>query len=184
MKRIIMWAVCMLATFPCFAQWDIKVFDKIGKDAIIQMLGVPEPEKKFDEYIEDVIVVDYYYSNIYPGTIFALDEDAQQLSSFLTDSPAFCFFSDLIPGGIKVGDSFSKLESIDFVHSAYGQNRELNALKLIDSTTERDYYGAYNNERIQFRFRVRNGIIIGLNMFTLDEDTAIYYNCDITNSPW
>ena len=49
MKKIIILAVCLMAAVPCFAQWDIKTFDRIGKNAIIQILGVPESISKSRE---------------------------------------------------------------------------------------------------------------------------------------
>lgn len=158
-----------MAAVPCFAQWDIKTFDRIGKNAIIQILGVPEPEMKYGGFMGDVIVVDYMYSTQYPGTLFILDEGTLELSGFNTDSPAFCVLSDYIPGGFKVGDSFEKLQNFDFVHSAYGKNNPENALKLVDSTNERDYYEAYGHERMFYFFSVKDGTIIGIDM-AIEED--------------
>lgn len=184
MKKIIILAVCLMAAVPCFAQWDIKTFDRIGKNAIIQILGVPEPEMKYGGFMDDVIVVDYMYSTQYPGTVFILDEGTLELVGFNTDSPAFCVLSDYVPGGFRVGDSFEKLQNFDFVHSAYGKNRSGNALNLYDSSSERDYYVAYDLERKFFFFSVKNGVIIGIDMGTLSDDAALYLNCDMTNSPW
>ena len=178
MKRIIIIAVCLVMATPCFAQWDIKVFDKIGKDAIISLLGTPEPEKKYGGFMDGVIDVDYFYSTQYPGTVFVLDENTLELVGFNTDSPAFCVLSDYIPGGFKVGDSLEKLQSFDFAHSVYGKNKPENALTLIDSTSERDYYEVYGQEMMFFFFSVKNGIIIGVDMGTVEEDF------DSSDIPW
>ena len=184
MKKIIILAVCLMAAVPCFAQWDIKTFDRIGKNAIIQILGVPESDNKLGGEMDGQITVDYYYSSQFPGTLFVLDEDTNELLACKTKSTALCVLSDLVPGGFKVGDSFEKLQNFDFVHSAYGKNRSGNALNLYDSSSERDYYVAYDLERKFFFFSVKNGVIIGIDMGTLSDDAALYLNCDMTSSPW
>jgi len=177
-------AVCLMTAAPCFAQWDIKIFDGIGKDAIIQILGVPDSDQRRTDWTDDCIVIDYRYSAEYPGTSMILEEETLELIGFNTESPAFCILSDYIPGGVKVGDGLAKLQSFDFVHTAYGKDNPGNALKLIDSSSERDYYEIYGKERVSFRFCIKNGIIIGMDMDALDQDAAIHLNCDMTSSPW
>ena len=140
MKKVITFIVYMMIAVPSFAQWDIKIFDRIGKNAIIQIIGVPDSDQRRTDWMDDCIVIDYRYSAEYPGTSMVLEEDTLELIGFNTNSPAFCVFSDYIPGGFKVGDSLTKLQSFDFVHTAYGKNQSANALKLVDSSSERDDY--------------------------------------------
>lgn len=184
MKKILTLLVCIGSSIPCLAQLDIKSLDRIGKEEIIKIIGVPEPEEQDPGKMDGYIYVDYTYSDVLPGTWIVLDENTYELTGFNTNSSNFCVLSDYVPGGFKVGDSFTKLQDFDFVHSPYGKDRPQNALKLIDKTTEREYYKAYAAERKQFLFRVKNGKIIGVDMLTLDEDAAFFYNCDMSNNPW
>ena len=83
-----------MAAVPCFAQWDIKTFDRIGKNAIIQILGVPDSDQRRTDWTDDCIVIDYRYSAEYPGTSMILEEETLELIGFNTESPAFCILSD------------------------------------------------------------------------------------------
>ena len=147
MKKIIIIAVCVAITTPCIAQRDIKTFDRIGREAIIAILGEPDGKEYWGGVMEGYDAVQY------PDTYICLDEDTDELVGFNTNSPDFCVLSDFIAGGFRVGDSFEKLKTFDFVHSRYGKNRVGNALKLLDSSTERDYYIIYSKERKRFYFK-------------------------------
>lgn len=184
MKKRVLFAIGLMMALPAYAQWDIKIFDRIGRDAIIGILGVPEPDKKYGGWTDEVIPVDYRYSEEYPGTSFVLEKDTFDLRGFNTRSPAFCVLSDYIEGGIKVGDSLSRLQSVDFVHSAYGKNNPDNALRLIDSTRERDYYEVFSKEWSNFCFAVKNDVIISIAMSSHSEDSAIYWGIEMYTKPW
>lgn len=177
MKRIILFFICLIATVPSFAQRDIKTLDKIGLDAIVAILGPHDGE---DGMYDDEVIV--HFAN--GDTQVRLNISTSELLGFNTKSSAFCVLSDYIAGGFKVGDSLTKLQGFDFVHSTYGKNRSGNALTLIDSTAERDYYKAYGMERRVFEFIVKNGIITKIIFRTMDDDTAAALNVDKNNHPW
>lgn len=177
MKRVILFALCVITTIPAFAQRDIKTFDRIGLNAIISILGPHEGE---DGMYDDEVLIHYEEGD----TCICLNTTTYELLGFNTDSPSFCVLSDYVPGGFKVGDSFEKLRSFDFVHSSYGKNRPGNALTLLDSSSEREYYEVFGLERKFFNFCVKNGIITSVIMGTLEDETAESLNVDMTNSPW
>lgn len=176
-NRVIIFALCVMMAFPAFAQRDIKTFDRIGLNAIISILGPHEGE---DGMYDDEVLIHYEEGDTY----ICLNTTTNELLGFNTDSPSFCVLSDYVSGGFKVGDSFEKLRSFDFVHSNYGKNRSGNALTLLESSPERDYYEAFGLERKFFHFCVKNGIITSIIMGTVDDETAEYQNVDMTNSPW
>lgn len=176
MKQVIAFFTCLIWAVPCLAQRDIKTLDKIGRAAIVDMVGQPDGKEYWGGVMEGYDAIQY------PDTYICLDENTFELVGFNTTSPAFCMLSDYISGGFKVGDSLNRLKSFDFVHSKYGKNRSGNALELIDSNSKRDYYEAYGLERISFMFLVKDGKIIGISMAKRSEDSS--RNCDMTNSPW
>lgn len=178
LRKLFFLAMCVTLSISGFAQRDIKTFDKIGRDAIIAILGQPDGNLYWGGVMEGADAVQY------PDTYVCLDESTSELVGFNTTSPEFCVLSDYIQGGFKVGDSFAKLKNFDFVHSKYGKNRPGNALELVDSSAERDYYAAYGQERKMFFFSVKDGVIIGIDLATMDEDAASYLKCDMDNSPW
>ena len=178
MKKQILIILAVFLSLPGFAQRDIKTFDKIGRDAIIAIVGQPDGNEYWGG------IMDGYEAIQYPDTYICLDEETSELVGFNSTSSSFCVLSDFIRGGFKVGDSFAKLKRFDFVHSKYGKNRAGNALKLVDSTEERDYYVAYQKERKVFYFVVKNGVIKEISLSTADDDTASYLGCDMNNTPW
>lgn len=171
MKKILTWTLCIIVVIPCFAQRDIKTLNRKGKEKVIQILGEPIRTEIWD----DGVVMEYP-----DATRFCFTKGTWELDGFNTDSPKYCVLSDYVKGGFKVGDKFSKVQKFDFVHSKYGKNRSGNALKLIDSTAERDYYKVFSEEWYHFYFRVKNGVIIGIDMGTPEE----YNGQDMTNKLW
>ena len=171
MKYLSVFLFSFVLLLPCYAQQDIKIFDRIGHDGIVKILGQPISTDGMDglEVLE------------YPGqTLICINEETGELAGFNTDSAKYCVLSNYVKGGFKVGDKFSRVQKFDFVHSKYGKNRPENALKLIDSTEERDYYSVFDQEWISIMFRVKNGIIIGIDMSTPEDDDGY----DKTNKPW
>ena len=158
---------------PCFAQRDIKTLVYLGEDGIIKVLGKPA---EVDGWEDRTILV---YSD---GTVIHINDETGVMEGFGTHSPKFCMLSNYVRGGFKVGDPFSKVQAFDFVHSKYGRNRPGNALKFVDSNVYRDLYVAYENERIQFEFSVKDGVITVIGMRSISEEFAEDYDKD--NLPW
>ena len=175
MKRILNCFLVLVLALPCYAQRDVKTLNKIGHEKIIKLLGVPTGQDGIDNYFPDTVIMEYP-----DDTRFCFDADTWELTGFNTNSSKYCILSDYVKGGFKVGDRFSKVKAFDFVHSKYGKNRKENALRLIDSNERRDYYVIYAKEKIHFFFRVKDGIIIGIDMGTPEEDTGY----DKTNKLW
>ena len=171
MKKILAISICFIIALPCFAQRDVKTLNKIGRQKVIQILGAPIRTSSW----EGADILEYP-----DATRFCFDENSWELVGFNINSAKYCVFSDYVKGGFKVGDKFSKVQKFDFVHSKYGKNRPENSLKLIDSKAERDYYVVYSEEWHFFFFRVKNGIIIGIDMGTSEE----YNGQDMTNKLW
>ena len=171
MKQIVTAVLTLVMIVPCFAQRDVKTLDKIGRQKVLQILGEPITT----EIWEDAEILEYP-----DATRFCFDENSWELVGFNINSAKYCVLSDYFKGGFKVGDKFSKVQKFDFVHSKYGKNRSGNALKLIDSTAERDYYKVFSEEWYRFYFRVKNGVIIGVDMSTPEDDDGY----DKTNKPW
>ena len=178
MKKQILIIFIVFLSLPGFAQRDIKTLDKIGRNAIIAIVGQPDGNEYWGGIMDGCEAIQY------PDTYICLDEKTSELIGFNSTSSSFCVLSDYIRGGFKVGDSLAKLKSFDFVHSKYGKNRAGNALKLVDSNEERDYYGAYQEERTNFFFVVKKGVIKEIILSTLDDEAVSYYGCDLNNKPW
>ena len=160
-----------LGAVPMFGQIDIKEFDKVGRDAIVAMLGEPLPNRPHDEDIPDMIFIRYQGLSI---GLYKLDN----LDFVEATTPVVCFLSDYIPGGIKVGDSFEKLQSYDFANSVYGRGKPGNGVSLF----EPGLYVVFKEEFHQFYFYVADGIITEILM-SVAEDLP-YENYDYSNRLW
>jgi len=178
MKKLIFLMLCVVISIPGNAQRDIKTLDRIGRNAIIAILGQPDGKEYWGG------IMDGYETIQYPDTYICLDESTSELVGFNSTSSSFCVLSDYFAGGIKVGDSFETISGYDFVHTKYGKDRTGNKLTLVDSSDERDYYEAFGEERKSFYFVVKKGTIIEIDFGCKDEEEAAYYMCDMSNSPW
>lgn len=88
------------------------------------------------------------------------------MSGFTFSSNRFCIFSDFIEGGIRIGDSLERLQSIDYVHTPYGRGRQGNALRKMSN----QQYIVYSDEYWDCCFDIENGIIT-LIQFGSKEDS-------------
>lgn len=101
------------------------------------------------------------------------------LEGFETKSPNYCFLSDVVPGGIKVGDKLIDFKDIDFVHSIYGKGKADNGLKNDSEGTALlfncggEYYLSnyviFEKEEYSYRLSITNGIVIAVGMFMSSE---------------
>ena len=132
MKKILSILIAiMMSVLSAYAQIDITQFNKVGPKAVSALLGNPPEQWRDDVYPDSWILGDEeYFSGICSfGARIVLDYDDNALLGFDTKSPNYIFLSDYIIGGVRVGDSISNVEAYDFVHTAYGRNKESNALK-------------------------------------------------------
>ena len=160
---------------PCFAQRDIKDFNKIGTERIIKILGTPEP---VDEVLQ-LVFPDLVFLH-YKSCAMEINKDGYELNRFNTESPDFCVLSDYISGGFKVGDPVSKLKSFDFAKSKYGRDIPGNALKRDDCDGE--WYIAYEMEYFFINFEIKNQRIASICLESKQE--IPYEGYKNPYSPW
>lgn len=154
MKKVLLLIILLVSGIQVFAQvTDIKYL--VNKT----------PQEMVSLYDNSKIVTGEYYdfeiekAGFFIG-YYSSDDSSLHVARFSFSSSAFCVFSDYIVGGIKIGDSIERLQSIDFVHTPYGRGREGNALV----PSENNWFHVYEMENAYFGFKVENGYI-----------TKIYY---------
>ena len=185
MKKYILSAILFVIAMPCFAQRDVKTLEGRTPEQIIAIFGTP--------VVKDYSTTEYMCPVVFYGTskFFFVDTSKNSTPNWAcqdieTSDPGLCVLSDYIDGGIKVGDPFSKLQSIDFVHSQYGRNKEGNALKsseiAYDIISHPANYVVFEEEYQSIYFSVENGIITAFSVIS-KEDTP-YPNYDFSVSIW
>lgn len=141
----------LLLILPClqaFAQKDIKVLDQASDAAIRSTFGAPK--EMIRGYDNDFC---YYYSDC----SFSLAADSRALVSFQTESPKYCILTNLVSGGIRVGDNIAKLKRIDWSKTTYGRNKPGNNLKQLPE--EPNEYIIFEDEIQSVYITVKNGYI-------------------------
>ena len=185
MKKIVVVLFVLFATFHVNAQIDIKAFDKIGPDAIIDLLGRPLESWDYECDPNGFVFGDCEYApnglkEYGPcGALIGIRENDFSLFMFSTASPKYVFLTKIVNGGIKVGDSFNRIKSIDFIHSRYGRNKEGNGLRKIVSQNGIDQYCLFGEEYERIFLRFKNGTLIDI-LYEQAQDCP-YDNYDYTN---
>jgi hypothetical protein len=170
-KTFILITAIILAVVPGYAQRDIKAINKVSDAQLRKILGNPE---KFEE---EPLECYYFYKN---ATV-VITKKTRILESFQTDSPDYCILTKYISGGIKVGDSISKLQKINFAKTDYGRNNTKNALTFIPDAPEGDYnYSVFEREFKTVYFRIENGIIKEWMLDTKEDTPYEPYNYSIS----
>ncbi len=163
------------------AQIDIKQFNKVGPEAVSTLLGNP-PEQWEDNLYPDCLILgdeEYIEGVCSFGARIVIDDEDYTLTGFDTRSSNFIILSDFINGGVRVGDSISRLAAYDFVHTTYGRNKEGNALKQdVNYPDGTSSYTLFEEEFQSIFFRVQNNIIIEISLSTSEDDPPGY---DYTN---
>ncbi|MCR5362994.1 MAG: hypothetical protein K6E44_00285 [Bacteroidales bacterium] len=154
MKRILMIAVSFVAGIQAF-----------GQAIDFKHLVTKSPQEMHALYSNsEVITDDYYFYELrnedfeigYVKVYNALLGEGVEVGDFIIKTPNFCILSDYIEGGLKVGDSFERLQSFDFVNTPYGRGIPGNTLVQLDNN---NLYLAYGEEYWQIYFIVKNGVI-------------------------
>jgi hypothetical protein len=174
MKKYILIILAVLLSLPAFAQKDVfKTLNGKTHAQIIQMFGQPDDYCNYEDSADDTQI--YYYGK----TIFSMDRN-RILAHFQTDSKDYCILTKFINGGLKVGDPFSKLQSIDFSKTDYGRNKAGN--KLTYDCTNKDGstdYFVFKEEYHYVYFRVKGGVIISWGLLCKSDKPYENYYYDV-----
>lgn len=185
MKRVVVFVITMVISLSASAQIDIKAFDMVGKEAIEHLLGNPFESWDGDTYPGGMVLGTCEYDEngmkeFGPcGAVIGIQEEDNGLFMFSTASPAFLFLTNMVEGGIKVGDSIGKIQKVDFIHSKYGRNKPGNGLQLVVSSKGIDQYCLLGEEMENIYLRFKNGILIDI-LYTIAQDVP-YENYDFSN---
>lgn len=174
MKRFLSLFIAVIVSLPAFAQKDVfKMLNGKTHAQIIQMFGQPEEYCTYEDSADDTQI--YYYGK----TIFSMDRK-RMLFDFQTDSKDYCILTKYINGGLKVGDSFSRLQSVDFSKTDYGRNKVGN--KLTYDCTNKDGsadYFVFKEEFHYIYFRVKGGVIISWGLLCKSDKPYENYNYNV-----
>ena len=182
MKRILILTAAFLTAVTAYAQRDIKTLEGKTGSQITRLTETPSST----DLGKTFSYLDIYK---YKDTEFAIDRDSKTLDSFETTSDKYCVLSNLISGGIKVGDSLSKLQGFNFAKSKYGRNKPSNGLKNVN-TSEFRYpifgnlanYVVYEDEYQTIFISVKNGRITAWAYITKED--IPYSPYDTSNTLW
>ena len=135
------------------------------RNEIVSLYGTPVRE---DHDSSDYM--DYFFG--YSHFCLYMSESSDNpnilcLDGFATDSEDFFILNNVVPSGIRVGDSLSKLQNCHFENTPYGRNKPGNALRQLSSseaTFISDNYDAnyviYAEEFNKVYLCVRNNIVV------------------------
>ena len=163
MKKIIVIIIAFLAGIQAYSQ----VVD-------LKNLVTKTPQEIVNLYPGSTLVEDamwdYGYGKVINNNDFFIgyylsDGEISEVENFYFTYSGFCVLSDYIEGGIKVGDSLARLQSIDFVNTLYGRGKQGNALVKVDD----EFFRAYALENAYFDFEVVNGLIVRICYVTLED---------------
>ena len=172
MMLILFLGACSLSAM---AQQDIKVFHKAGPDAILQMLD--DADLTWWDFSPNLVLGTKDERSCDPS--LCIDGKTFGLTGFFTEKMEYVILSDLVPGGIKVGDRISKYTSVNFARTRYGRGKPDNNCVLAERRNGTDYYTIYGEEFKYFILGVRGGKIIHLTLATCED--LPYPGYDSTN---
>lgn len=170
MKRIIFIVLAALLSFQAKAQTvDLKAIADKSPDEFILLYGTPN---QIDNGIMFQAEKTLVYSDF--QVFYEKNANGSYVFSGLTfSSNLFCVFSDFIIGGIKIGDSLARLQTIDFVNTPYGRDRQGNALTPLANQNQ---YIVYADELWDFYFDIENGVITLIQVGTKKDIPYPGYN--------
>ena len=184
-KKVLLFLSVVLFAFPCLAQTDIKFFSGKSFSEVKTICGTPLEEDITGVLYECPVLIYEDCKIFFPET--SVDGQTVKLfSDFETNGARFSVLSDYIEGGVKVGDPFSRLQNMDFVHTPYGRNKSGNGLKANSIPCEIMTYPAnyvvFGEEISTLYFSVENGIIRAFALICKDEEP--YSGYDHSNKIW
>ena len=160
MKKTVIFLLLTLFAVPSFAQRDVKTLNRKTPAQIISILG-QEPCKNptwwSDNDFPDLTHLEFDNNETVIELYIGSGDEHVFIDKFSTASNKYCFLSDYVPGGFKVGDTLQKIQSFDFAKSKYGRNNPKNALDL---GQDPKWYIAFQDEGYRLSFRVENNVIV------------------------
>jgi hypothetical protein len=150
-------AIGMRTAQDWYPEVDAKELSGVGLDVIKKKLWmdcssgsdyVPREVKDHP----DLLLIDTYAS-------LFLDKTTLIIVGLYSSLPAIYVLSDVIPGGIKVGDPLERLQLFDFVHTPYGKGNPNNGLKILGE----NHFGLFLDEWGFYYFTVKNGMISAID---------------------
>lgn len=175
MKRMTILLIFLACSLSAMAQQDIKLFHKAGPDAILRMLG--DANLAWWDFSPNRVLGTKDERNCDPS--ICIDGKTFGLTGFFTEKAEYVILSDLVPGGIKVGDRISKYTSVNFARTKYGRGKPMNNCVLAERRNGTDYYTIYGEEFKYFILGVRNGKIVHLTLASCED--LPYPGYDFTN---
>ena len=175
MKKIGLIILAAFFTFAAMAQTDIKVFDKIGPDAVLNKLCelnfFQEPEYFSSLHwtkSENGLVLENEKGGVLNPSV-VLADNTYELIGFETTSDRFLFLTDYSPGGIKVGDNISKVQNVSFSDTEYGKGNPKNNCTKVFSSPEGGIYQIFGAELFNYTLNVQNQMITAIS-YSMKED--------------
>ena len=162
MKKTVIFLLLTLFAVPSFAQRDVKTLNRKTPAQIISILG-QQPCKNqhpadWSEYdFPDLAHLEFDNNETVIEVFIDNGDEHVFIDRFSTTSNKYCFLSDYVPGGFKVGYTLQKIQSFDFAKSKYGRNNPKNALHL---SQDPEWYNAFIEEGYRLSFKVINNVVV------------------------
>ena len=160
MKKTVIFLLLTLFAVPSFAQRDVKTLNRKTPAQIISILG-QEPCKNptwwSDNDFPDLTHLEFDNNETVIELYIGSGDEHVFIDKFSTASNKYCFLSDYIPGGFKVGDTLQKIQSFDFAKSKYGRSNPKNALHLHQDPK---WYIAYQDEGYEILFKIKDNVVV------------------------
>ena len=185
MKRLIFFLFAAFMAITAFAQTDIKAFDRIGPDAVLDKLralnfysdmapaDLAWTENDGELFLESI-------RGVYLNPSVTLSEGTYRLTGFETTSSEFLFLTDYVSGGFRVGDSISKLLGVDFSQSKYGRGNSLNNCRFeMKTASGKDVYVIFGEELYHISMTVKDGKIDSIIYIRAQEEPYENYDYSI-----
>jgi len=160
MKKTIILLLLALAAMPSFAQRDVKTLNRKTPAQIISILGqqpCKNPSWWRDNDFPDLAHLEFDNNETVIEVYIGSGDEHVFIDKFSTTSDKYCFLSDYVPGGFKVGDTLQKIQSFDFAKSKYGRSNPKNALHLHQDPK---WYIAYQDEGYEILFKIKDNVIV------------------------
>lgn len=182
MKKIVLIIIAAILTHTSMAQTDIKLFDGIGPDAVIDKLCDLDCYTDVEDFFslswaecDDGLILEDP-SGQYIDPIVVLADGTYSLIGFETSSSEFLFLTDYVSGGIKVGDNISKAQKVSFSSTKYGRGKVKNNCRKTDSGLSGDVYQIFGEELFYITLIVNNQRITTIIYAMAEEEPYAGYD--------